>query len=422
MLETAHRAVKNAQQAIVSGQYTQAVALVDKAMTLVQSMPALPEWDEVRFALLLERGRARELMGDYAGIEDYVQVREHATNPAHRAMALAGIAECRTGSGEYEAAETAYRKALEESQPAGYNLCTIRSWSGLGTLYWKQGRLDEAVQALLQARAVLRHTPDVYEMGRTLISLGITHQYAGRLDQAIAAYEEALCCFRSVGDNHRVAAVLNNLGELHQELQALERALAYHEEAIAVAHEVGGDRIGVDITRNIGVDLLLLGRYTEAMMALNQALSDARKLGDKDFILQALYSLGDALLRQGEVERALMIVAELIVESKEVKSEIHAARAKYLQGRAHLANGERATAQAVFQNALGEAHATTNRMLLWQLHAALGRAAESPELAQVHFRIAADFIRQTVEPLTDPEMRAQFLEQPEVQAVLERAE
>ena len=43
-------------------------------------------------------------------------------------------------------------------------------------------------------------------------------------------------------------------------------------------------------------------------------------------------------------------------------------------------------------------------------------------LAQVHFRIAADFIRQTVEPLTDPDMRAQFLEQPEVRAVLDRAE
>ncbi len=422
VLAQARQKLSEVCEAIVGGEYQQAVDLADEGLARLEQASPSPEREEVRFSLLLERGRARELKGDYAALADFQKVRSEAPGPEQRTAALVGIAECYSGTGEYAAAEDGYRMALEEAQSGGYDLQAVRSWSGLGTLFWKQGRLDEAVPALLQARTILQRVPDVYELGRVLISLGIAHHFAGRLDEAVTAYEEALNCFRTVGDDHRVSAVLNDLGEVYQELRDLERALHYHEEAIGVATRAGAERIGVDITRNIGVDLLLMGRYSEAMIALNQALSRARELGDKDFVLQALYSLGDALLRQGDVARAMTIVNELAAEAEAVRSELHMARAKYLRGRIHLACGERDQAQAVFQDALRDAHAATTRMLLWQLHAALGRSIDDPAVAQVHFRIAADFIKQTVDPLTDPQVRARFLEQPEVRAVLERAE
>jgi len=54
--------------------------------------------------------------------------------------------------------------------------------------------------------------------------------------------------------------------------------------------------------------------------------------------------------------------------------------------------------------------------------ATLGRTTEDPQLAHAHFRIAADFIRQTVDTLADPNLRNLFLSQPEVQAVLQRVD
>ncbi len=405
----------------VSGRYREAIEMADEGLSLLPPGSRGVERERTRLDLLLERGHARVLMGDYAACSDFEAIQEQASEPLQQILARLGVADCQSGTGEYEAAERHYRQAIEEAQNVGHDLGMIRGWRGLASLYWKQGRIDEAVQAVSQARAILQRSPDVGELGHTLLSLGIAQQLAGRLDQAITAYEEALNCFRTLGDRHRVAAVLNNLGELHQELRDLNRALQYHEEAVKVAIEVGAERMEIDIVRNIGVDLLLLGRYSEAMLALDKSLAQARQLGDKDHILQALYSLGDACLRQGDVERAMQLTQELSAEAEAVKSEFHAARAKYLQGRAHLARGERGAAQAVLQDALGEAHALPSRILLWQLHAALGRASEDHNLAQIHFRIAADFIQQTVEPLNDPEMRTRFLEQPEVRAVLERA-
>jgi len=419
ILDRAIRTHREAHAALIGGRYLEAIRLAEKGLELLNALPPTERRDHVRYALLLERGRARAMLGEYAAISDFQIVRQEATAPLQRIEALVGIADCRAGSGDYPTAEAAYLQALEEAEDDEESTaCRVRGWIGLGTLYWKQGRVDEAIETLSQARSALQRQPDVYEMGRTLINLGIAYTYSGRLDQALQAYEDALDCFRTLKDAHRTAAVLNNLGELHQELLDLEAALRYHEEARAIASEAGAERISIDVIRNLGVDLLLLGRYSEAMSHLEEALARARALGDKDVVLQALYSLADARLRQGQVEQAAALASELEAEARAIHSELHLARARFIQGRIFLARGDRAAARTVLQNALADAHALPSRTLLWQLHAVLGRATDDPQIADLHRRIAADFIRETVEALPDPRLRQRFLSRPEVQAVL----
>ncbi len=415
--EVLHR-LQSAREAITSGRYQQAAALTTEALALLGEGSNHPL---LRFSLLLERGRARVLAGDYTALTDFQAVRAGSSDPLQRAEALVGIGDCYSGTGDYSTAEEAYLMALDEARACNSSLCSVRSLLGLGTLCWKEGRVERAIELLQEAREMLLSSPDAYELGRVLLSLGIAYAYSGRMDRAIEAYSESLRCFRSLGDEHRAAAALNNLGEVYQELGNLERALQYHEEAITLGVGVGAERIEVDVTRNIGVDLLLMGRYSEAMMCLEKALSRAREIRDKDLTLQALYSLGEAYLRQGKVERAKALVSELAAEATAVRGELHLTRARFLEGRIYLATGEREAAHQVLQQALAEAHALPSRFLLWQLHAALGRATENPEVAQVHFRIASDFILQTADPLEDSDLRSHFLEQPEVRAVLERA-
>ncbi|MGQ9467249.1 MAG: tetratricopeptide repeat protein [Anaerolineae bacterium] len=421
-LENVRQLLRRAREETASGHYHQAVQRTTEGLDLLDSLPSSPEREHLRWELLLHRGRARFLMGDYAGLADFQTVRDRSPDPVQRAEALIGVADCHNGMGSYAVAEEEYQTALQEAEASRSDICRIRAWIGLGTLCWKQGRIEEAIRILNQARSALQRTPDLHELGRVLLGLGIAYDFAGQIEEAIAAYEDALKCFRSLQDGHRTAATLNNVGEIYQELRDLERALRYHEEAIRLASQSGADRVSIDITRNLGVDMLLMGRYSEAMLALNQALSRARAIHDKDLALQALYNLGDAFLRQGEVDRALAIAGELADEAAAIRSELHAARAQLLQGRAYLARGDRSTAQNILQAALGHAHAIPSRWLLWQLHAALGRATNDPQIAQVHFRIAADFIHQIADPLSDPNLRSRFLSQPEIQTVIRRAE
>jgi ATP/maltotriose-dependent transcriptional regulator MalT len=144
----------------------------------------------------------------------------------------------------------------------------------------------------------------------------------------------------------------------------------------------------------------------------------ARERADLDVVMQVLYSLGDAYLRQGQIDRARAMVRELEAEAEAVQGEFHLTRAKLLQGRIFLAQGDRQLAQTVLQDALTNAHALPSRILLWELHAALGRASVDPEVARIHLQIAADFIHQTIEPFPDARIRSNFLERPEVKAVL----
>jgi tetratricopeptide (TPR) repeat protein len=420
-LESATHRYQQAHAATTTGRYSDALRLVEEGLDLIASLPPSEEREHLRFALTLERGWARRFLGDYTALSDFQDVRQNSPVHAQRSEALVGIGDCYSKLGDYIAAENAYNQALEETRDTGATLCRVRAWDGLGTLCWKQGRMDEAVRLLTQARMALRHTRDAFVLGNVLLSLGIAYAFAGRLDQAISAYEEALDCFRSLDDGHGMALVLNNLGEAHQELFNVESALHYHEEAVRLASNLGILPILLDATRNMGVDLVLMGRYSEGMMCLEKALAQAREAGDKDLALQALYSMGDASLRQGRVAQALDLAAQLEAEASAVGSALHITRARMLRGRIHLAQGNRRAAQAVLQEALTSAHALPSHLLLWQLHAALGRASEDPEVARLHLQIAADFIHQTADPLPDPALRARFLEAPEVQAVLRAA-
>lgn len=421
LLSAVERCLEAARQAIYGGRYREAVERVDEGLTRVGQLDPSSERERLRLGLLLTRGRARVLGGDYAALSEFEVVQAQALDPVQRIEAGIGLADCYSGTGEYEAAERGYSQALEEAQAGQHHLCSIRCWIGLGALLWKQGRVEEGVRVLRRALDALRRTPNVYELGHALLNLGVAHSLGGQLAEALTSFEEALKCFRASEDDHRTAAVLNNLGELHQELRDLERAMEFHQEAASLAAQAGEGRIRVDVIRNLGVDLLLLGRYTEAMARLNEALSAARQIGDKDLTLQALYSLGDAYLRQGEVERAMAVASELAAEAEVIRSELHVVRARLLEGRVYLARGEYQAAQAVLQDALTSVHSLPSRTLLWQLHAALGRASADPQVAQVHFRIAADLIRQTAEPLPSAHLRARYLGQAEVQAVLQGA-
>jgi hypothetical protein len=80
--------------------------------------------------------------------------------------------------------------------------------------------------------------------------------------------------------------------------------------------------------------------------------------------------------------------------------------------------GNLTTAEELWQRALFLAHETENRVLLWQLHAALAQIAQQPNLAAVHNRIAAEVIQQIAEPFTDASLKAGFLEAGPVTAVL----
>jgi len=216
---------------------------------------------------------------------------------------------------------------------------------------------------------------------------------------------------------------LNNLGEAYQAMYNMERALEHHTRSLTIRQEVDIDP-GPDVIRNMGVDLVELGRHEEGLARLQDALEHARAQGNVDFIMQALNSLGRAYLQMNRPDEAQAVGNELLKLADEVGSAtVHRAQALLILGRACLAHNQPQQAHHQLQNGLFAAQASrSSGALLWELHAALGEASPSPMLAQVHFRIAADLIMQTVSAIEeDGELRIHFMNHPHIRAILERA-
>ena len=86
-----------------------------------------------------------------------------------------------------------------------------------------------------------------------------------------------------------------------------------------------------------------------------------------------------------------------------------------------IIRGDQETAVSELNKAMLAAQTSVDRGVLWKLHATMSHIIEAPEIAAVHQTIAAEFIRQTAEPLQDPELKSKFVYAPPVLAILDAA-
>jgi hypothetical protein len=95
--------------------------------------------------------------------------------------------------------------------------------------------------------------------------------------------------------------------------------------------------------------------------------------------------------------------------------------ASFVKGELLFYRGERETAVSHLNQAMLAAQTSIDRGVLWKLHATMSHILENEAIAAVHLTIAADFIRQTAEPLQDQTLKQTFLQAPPVLAVLTAA-
>jgi tetratricopeptide (TPR) repeat protein len=296
-----------------------------------------------------------------------------------------------------------------------------RANRGLGVTYRRLGDTDRSLEYLTQALETLRVLGDAREQARALTSLGLTHFARGEYQQAIGAYDEALRIYDSLGEQWQTILTLNSLGECHQSLYDVTTAYRYHQRAfrLAQAHHAAG--MMPAICHNLGVDLMELGRHADAQAYLEQALEDATRLDRVDLMVRTLFELTRYHLRRGDQPAAERTVATLESVRERLATGQADSLAHFAHGELLFARGQRAEAVAALQAAALSAQSALERGSLWKLHAAMSQMVADARVARVHLQIAADYIRQTAEPLEDEQLKRTFLFAPPVMAVLLQA-
>ncbi len=379
--------------------------------------------DEFRARLFEYRGLCFWLVGEYrAAAKDYQDSLTASDSLEQQGRARVRLGELADFRGEYAQAEKLFNQALSEGIKANNLLVIGRAYRGLGILNRRQGNTERALSHLNQALTAVRQAGETREQARVLLSLGRTRQARGEYQQALDAYAEARTILESLKDRWRLTQVINDIGECHQALYDIETALEYHQRALRLANEVEATIIIPEIKRNLGIDLVEMGQYEAGLVYMQAALEAARQVGNREHEGYTLYHLARVYIRFNNYDMAVQAIDALQEVADILDADRYRALASFVRGELYFAQDKKVEAEAELNNAMLTAQTAVDRGILWKLHATMSLVADNPAIAAVHRTIAADFIRQTAEPLKDARLKDCFVHAPPVLAVLHAAD
>ncbi len=235
-------------------------------------------------------------------------------------------------SGDPVRAEQLLKEALATQKRHGPAHATF------GLLLARQGRLEEAVEALSNATRINpRDAAGFFNLGNALKQLG-------RLEQAIRAYAKAVQLAPHAAATHNgLGVALRDAGKYDKATTALNKALSI-DPHMAEAHN------------NLGTVYKAQGRLDDAIHHYRKALDSQPRM------VQALGNLGNALTEQGDFEGALEAYQSALAIRPD-HAETHYNLANTLVEQGELDRAERHFNQALTHNP-DHPHAARNLLFM----------------------------------------------------------
>ncbi len=294
-------------------------------------------------------------------------------------------ASCARILGRWQEAEAEFKRILEQTPEEPSSSLRALAFHGLGTVYIRTGRADDAREILALGLREARQVGDPKLGGMILNNLAIeaknrrefsearellaratvAHNEAGsgilpgqlpaalanidmaegKLAQADEHLQQALEAFRATGDRRNEAMMLNNLGYLRRLQARMDEAEPLHLESLAIRRELG-DRVGQG--RILGMLSILYeeaGRFEDAKNAADEAYRIASAANDRLFMATALAQRGQAELGEGDIEGARYSFSQSKAIFEEIGDTSRAAQTTIRLARIQFQSGDNAEAQ-----------------------------------------------------------------------------
>lgn len=239
-----------------------------------------------------------------SAFQELLQSLEAETSSSLRADVLAGLGIIYHRTGRLDEAEASYQAGLDEALRAEDRVAQGRVLINMAIL--EKDRRDFAGARALLARATLAYRELEWEVlpGQISSTLANIAMNDGKLDEAEEHLDDALFSFRQVGDRRNEAMMLNNYGFLRRNQGRFEEAEPLHLQSLEIRREIG-DRVGQG--RILGMLSILYerqGRLEEARQSAADAVAMSREANDHLFLATGLAQLGMAEYRLGNIEAA----------------------------------------------------------------------------------------------------------------------
>jgi class 3 adenylate cyclase/tetratricopeptide (TPR) repeat protein len=241
---------------------------------------------------------------------------------------------------EHETAKALLRRSLRGAQAIGEHRRAGEAFRLLGVVATNQGKNEEALRMLEEARAEQRLVNDREGEAMVTGQVGALLLQVGRLEEAWTVSQEALNEFRASGHRYREGVMLTNLARIAMELGRQDDAIEGALEALRLTEEIDDAEGVVASLQSLGDSYRLVGEFAAAREHLVRGLALSREHVLPYLTAHLLASMAAVDLDENHVDQALVHAAQARDASSEADVPHAGARADLLTGMAEQAAGD----------------------------------------------------------------------------------
>ncbi|MBA2265021.1 MAG: tetratricopeptide repeat protein [Chloroflexi bacterium] len=187
----------------------------------------------------------------------------------------------RSQRGQLDEAIPIARSCVARAEETGAAACAVVSSWVLGDVYQRQGRFQEARQALQRGHELALVVDRTFWRPSLQAWLGTSVSALGDFAAAEASWDEPLATARSIGNRFGEAGILQKRAEAHGQRGNHDAAMADFEASAAILEEFGARPQLARVLRAWGETLRAVGRTTESEATLHRALTLFEEMGIK---------------------------------------------------------------------------------------------------------------------------------------------
>ena len=320
----------------------------------------------------------------------------------------------RVCSGDLNAAEQYFLRALPVFQEKGVQLGVVDSFGYLGALHtW---RLDYAEAERMTGWALekARELGASFHIVQNLFFRGMALGNQGHLSEALRALEEARRLAELNGERYWLPRLPNTIGWIYREMQDLETALQLDTENIRLAEEMGMVEGRANAHVNLGHDYLALGEPERAIENLQQA----QQLFNQDVWFRWRYAIrmqaemASYWISRGDLKMAAMHAAACLHTAGTPCARKYLAWGHKLLGDIAVLEERMEDARREYQTGLDMLTRNPCPMVEWQIlkaSAGAARRVKSDSTAEELLGRARAVIQSLADSIRDDSLRRKFL-------------
>jgi tetratricopeptide (TPR) repeat protein/class 3 adenylate cyclase len=325
------------------------------------------------------------------------------------------LARCYGVSGRFDRSEALFHEASDLWRSLNNLPMLIDSLASTATVHVYTGEYQEALAYSHEALQLGRSIDYVWGQSHSQFMVGYVYWDGGQIDQAIATMSESIRLSEIAGflppqviTRANLAAVYGSLGAFRQALDTVDQALlADHSESFRA------ETLTLQAYLN-----LLQGNLSQAEQQLADCRANRKAAVFPLISTFCVLTEGELYLQQGDYEQACHLAESVLAELRQSGLWAHIPAALFLLGRALLALGQAEAARSRLLEAKDAADIIGSRRLLWPVLATLSQIEADPVAAQRFHDQARSIIGYILDHISEADLRASFLDLPQVQAVL----